>query len=165
MPTMQSIQEEIANMLSIPDEELTDEQRATMDAYLDELGTQEVDKVDAFAAFIREESFRAKYYAEESKRMHNKAKNAEGRINYLKTKYLSIMQEHGVSKIKGNAYTLSVRHIPHVEVENVDALEDLYCRIIPAKREPDKKIIAEALKGGVQIPGCRLEQTDSLQIR
>ena len=38
MPTFETIQEEIAGMLSIPDDELTDEQRAAMDAYLDELG-------------------------------------------------------------------------------------------------------------------------------
>lgn len=37
MPTFNEIQQEIAGMLSIPDEELTPEQREAMDAYMDEL--------------------------------------------------------------------------------------------------------------------------------
>jgi len=165
MPTMKSLQEEISNMLSVNDEDLTEEQKKMMDAYLDELGHAESEKIDGFAAFIREESYRAKYYAEEAKRLANKAKTAEGRISFLKAKYLNIMRENGVSKIKGNAYTLSIRHIPHVVVDDDAQLDDLYMRIIPEKREPDKVVIREALKGGVEIPGCRLEQTDSLQIR
>jgi len=164
MPSFEAIQSEISAMLDVADE-LTPEQQKEMDAYLNELAGQESDKIDAFAAFIREQTARSLYFKEESKRLAQKAKTAEERIGYLKNRYLGIMQEHGVSKIKGNAYQISIRHTPHVEVENVDALEDLYCRIIPAKREPDKKIIAEALKGGVVIPGCTLVQSDSLQIR
>jgi len=162
--SFEAIQTEISAMLDIADE-LTPEQQKEMDAYLNELAGQESDKIDSFAAFIREETARSLYFKEESKRLAQKAKTAEERIGYLKNRYLSIMQEHGVSKIKGNAYTLSVRHIPHVVVDDDAQLDDLYMRIIPEKREPDKVVIREALKGGVVIPGCRLEQTDSLQIR
>ena len=165
MPTMQSLQEEINNMLSVADEDLNEDQKKAMDAYLDELAQAESDKVDSFAAFMREETARALYYKEEAKRLANKAKNAENRISFLKNRYLDIMRENGVSKIKGNAYTLSIRHVPHVIVDDDAQLDDLYMRIIPEKREPDKVVIREALKGGVVIPGCRLEQTDSLQIR
>ena len=165
MPSMESLQAEIAAMLDVADDELTEEQRAAMDQYLNELGQAEADKVDAFASFIREESARAKYYREESARLASKARNAEGRIGYLKSKYLAIMQEHGLSKVKGNAYALSIRHTPTAVVDDDSSLDDLYCRIIPAKREPDKRTILEALKGGVEIPGCRLVQSDSLMIR
>ena len=165
MPSFANIQEEIASMLSIPDEELTDEQRAAMDAYLDELGTQEADKVDSFAAFIRAETARNKYYREESQRFANKAKTSESRINFLKSRYLATMQQAGVKKITGNAYTLSIRSTPAVEVEDVDLLDDLYCRVIPERREPDKQIIKEYLRAGGSLPGCRLVQSDSLQIR
>lgn len=165
MPSFENLQQEIAAMLSLSDEELTDEQRAAMDAYLNELGQAESDKVDAFAAFIREQTFLAKYYKEEASRLANKGKNAEGRIAYLKHKYLAIMQEHGLEKVKGNAYALSIRHTPSVVVEDVNALDDLYVRVVPEKREADKRTILEALKGGVEIPGCKLVQSDSLQIR
>ena len=165
MPTMESLQQEIAAMLDVADEDLTDEQRAAMDAYLNELAQAEADKVDGFAAFIREESARAKYYREESARLSCKARAAEGRIGYLKNKYLNIMMENGLSKVKGNAYALSIRHTPSVVIEDENSLDTIYCRVIPEKREPDKRTILEALKGGVEIPGCKLVQSESLQIR
>lgn len=49
MPTFNEIQQEIAGMLSIPDEELTPEQREAMDAYIDELAKLEADKVDGLS--------------------------------------------------------------------------------------------------------------------
>lgn len=165
MPTMESLQAEIAAMLDVADEELTEEQRAAMDHYLNELGQAEADKVDAFASFIREESSRAKFYREESQRLASKARTAEGRIAFIKDKYLNIMRQNGVEKIKGNAYALSIRHTPTVAVDDADSLDDLYVRVIPAKREPDKRTILEALKGGVEIPGCKIVQSDSLMIR
>lgn len=165
MASFESIQQEIAAMLDVADDEFTAEQRAAMDAYLDELATQEADKVDRFAAFIREEAAHAKFMREESQRLASKARNAENRINYLKYKYVSIMQEHGLEKITGQAYSLSIRHTPTAVIEDDSNLDDLYFRIVPAKRELDKKVILEALKGGVEIPGCKLVQLDSLQIR
>ena len=165
MSSFDHIQQEISAMLSVNDDELTEEQKKVMDDYLSELGDQEASKIDSFSAFVREETARALYYKEEAKRLANKAKNAENRISFLKNRYLDIMRENGLSKIKGNAYAISIRHIPHVVVDDDAQLDDLYMRIIPEKREPDKVVIREALKGGVEIPGCRLEQTDSLQIR
>ena len=165
MPSFQNIEEEISSMLAIPDEDLTDAQRAALDAYLDELGDQEASKIDSFASFIRAETARAKYYREESQRLASKARTAEERIGFLKHKYLCTMQSAGLTKIAGNAYSLSIRHTPSVEVTDVDRLDDLYVRIIPARREPDKKTIGEALKGGVDVPGCRIVMSDSLQIR
>lgn len=165
MPTMQQIQDEISNMLGIPDEELTAEQRAAMDTYLDELAEQEASKVDSFAAFIREESAHAKFLKDEAARLASKARRAENRIGYLKARYMTIMQQAGVRKIKGNAYALSIRSTPTVQVDDVNALDDFYCRIVPARREPDKRIIMERLKGGGTLPGCRLVESESLRIR
>ena len=165
MPSFVDIEEEISSMLSIPDDDLTDEQKTVMDQYLDELGIQEADKIDSFGAFIRAETARNKYYREEAQRFSNKAKTSENRINYLKSRYLAIMGQAGVKKITGKAYTLSVRSTPAVEVEDVDLLDDLYCRVIPERREPDKQIIKEYLRAGGTLPGCRLVQSDSLQIR
>ena len=165
MATFDQIQTEIQNMLDVPDDQLTDEQRAAMDAYLDELAGQESDKIDGFASFIRAETARAKYFKEEGQRLTNKAKTAEGRINYLKHKYLCTMQQHGLTKIQGNAYALSIRHTPTVEVTDPDRLDDLYVRIVPERREPDRRVIAEALKDGKDVPGCRIVMSDSLQIR
>ncbi len=50
MPTFAEIQEEIRNMLDIPDEELDEDQNAAMDEYLNELAKQESEKIDSFAS-------------------------------------------------------------------------------------------------------------------
>lgn len=164
MPTFEQIQEEISAMLSIPDEDLTDEQRAAMDAYLNDLAGQEANKVDAFGSFIRVESARAEACKKEAQRLANKAKTAEGRISYLKHMYLCTMQSAGLKKVQGSAYTLSIREADSVNVTDVTVLPDLYIRRKETV-EPDKVVLREALKGGIEIPGAVLVKTSSLQIR
>ena len=66
MPTFNEIQQEIAGMLSIPDEELTPEQREAMDAYMDELAKLEADKVDGFGQFLKIQSTLAEACKEEA---------------------------------------------------------------------------------------------------
>ena len=164
MPKFSDICDEISSMLSIPDDDLTDDQRAAMAAYLDELAGQEADKVDAFGSFIRVESARAEACKKESQRLANKAKTAEGRISYLKHMYLCTMQSNGLKKVQGSAYTLSIREADSVDVTDVAALPDMYIRRKESV-EPDKTVLKEALKGGLEIPGAMLVKTSSLQIR
>ena len=152
-------------MLDVPDEELTPEQRAMMDAYLDELGRQETDKVDAFAQFVRLETDRVKAIKEEADRLRSKAKTAEVRIAWLKAQYIGIVQYHGLKKVKGNAYTLSIREDKAVVVpEDLSGLDEIFLNrkeVVAA----DKKVIKEALLRGEDVPGCELRTNYSLQIR
>lgn len=164
MPTFEQIQNEIAAMLSIPDEELDDVQRKALDAYLDELATAEASKVDGFGQFIRLQSALAEACAEEAKRLASKAKTAKARIAFLKTKYTASMQGAGIKKIAGNAYTISIRETEAVAVTAlVETLPDIYQRK-KVTIEPDKIAIKNALKSGVAIPGCTLGMNYSLHI-
>lgn len=164
MPSFSDIQDEISSMLSIPDEDLTDEQRAAMDAYLNDLAGAEADKVDAFGSFIRVESARAEACKKEAQRLANKAKTAEGRISYLKHLYLCTMQQNGLKKVQGG----NVSHVHAVSLADAQsvraALPDMYIRRKESV-EPDKTVLKEALKGGLEIPGATLVKTSSLQIR
>lgn len=165
MPTFEQIQTEIGAMLSIPDEELSEEQRLAMDAYLDELASTEASKVDGFGQFIRLQSALAEACKEEAKRLAVKSKTAEARINFLKAKYIASMQGAGIKKIAGHAYTLSIRENESVAITaQVETLPTVY-RKEKITVEPDKIAIRNALKGGVEIPGCTLGKTYSLQIR
>lgn len=165
MSTFADIQAEIAAMLDIPDEELTDEQRQAMEDYLDELGLSEAAKVDSFAQFVRLESASAEAMKEESKRLATKAKTKENRVAYLKFRYMDTMQGYGLKKVAGNSYTLSVRASESVAVTAmVDSLPPEYVRE-KVSREPDKTAIKTDLKAGKAIPGCELTTTYSLQIR
>ena len=162
-PTFEEIQEEIRNMLDVPDDELDDKHKALMDAYLDELGQQEADKVDSFAQFLKLEAERARLYRDESQRLAAKARTAERRIDYLKEKYLGIMKAHDLKKVKGNIYALSVRKSESVDAPDVWKIPEEYWR--KSDPEPDKKAIKTALDEGKEVPGARLVVKESLQIR
>lgn len=165
MPTFDQIQQEISSMLSIPDDELTDEQRAALGLYLDELGQQEAEKVDGFGQFIRLESARVEALKAESKRLSARAKTAESRIAYLKGRYAAIMHDNGLKKIQGNAYTISTRESTSVVVpEDISQLDDIFLRRKETV-EADKTVIKEHLERGMTIPGCALKTSIGLQIR
>ena len=164
MPAFANIQEEIAAMLDIADEDLTEEQREAMDAYLNDLADQEASKVDAFAAFLRQESARADACKTEAQRLYARARSVERRIGYLKDRYLGIMQEHGLKRVAGNAYAISVRISRAVEVTDMSAIPAEYRRE-KVEVTADKAALKEALAGGAVIPGCSLMERPSLQVR
>ena len=165
MATFAQIQAEIESMLSIPDDMLTDEQRTTMDAYLDELGQQEADKVDAFGQFIRLQSARAEAMREEVMRLYNAARCIENRLERLKLYYVGVLRANKLKRVSGNVYTLSTIKSERVEVPaNVSGLGEAFVRR-KVKVEPDKKAIGDALKAGQEVPGCRIVESYSLQVK
>ena len=165
MATFAQIQAEIESMLSIPDNMLTDEQRATMDAYLDELGQQEADKVDGFGQFLRLQTARAEAMKEEAKRLSAAAKCIENRLERLKLYYVGVLRVSGLQRVSGKVYTLSTRKSERVEVPvNVSGLGEAFVRR-KVTIEPDKKAICDAIKSGQEVPGCRIVESYSLQVK
>lgn len=167
MPTFEQIQEEIGSMLAIPDEELTPEQRAAMATYLDDLAGQESSKVDGFAQFVRLETARADAMMEESKRLAARAKTVKNNIDYLRGMYASIMLEHGVKKIQGNVYAISLSKSERVEVPaSVNDLPPEFIRTkIEETREADKAGIKAAIAAGREVPGCSVKTIYRVQVR
>jgi len=163
-PTFDHIEEELAAMLSIPEEELTDEQRMDLEAYLEELGQQEADKIDRFCQFVRIESEHAEAIKAEAKRLARKAQTAQGRLNYLKARYLNIMQQHGIRKISGNVYTASVRESQAVAIEDQTVIPAEFWKV-KEERSVDKTMVKNTIKAGTPVPGCALVPTYSLQTR
>ena len=174
LPSFESIQAEIQNILETYDSAdndlgeysltLNEDQQAELDAYLEMLGTQEAEKVDGFAQFIRISEAQTTALKSEADRLMKRAKTLENTRNYLKMRYLQVMEKHGLKKISGNTYTLSRRVTKCVQIVDES--------IVPAgvKREktivePDKRIIMELLKDGQQVPGCQLAESVSLQVR
>lgn len=161
--TFAQIQEEIAGMLDVPDEELTDEQRETMCAYLDELGSQEQEKVDNFAQFVRIEGARAEALKTEAARLASKARTAANRISYLKERYLNAMQRNGLQKVRGQIYALSVRASDVVTITNEAILPEKFV-MEKTTIMPDKLAIRDALKKGEDVPGAILDKSYSLRV-
>ena len=159
-----AIQQEIAAMLEVADEDLSPEQQSAMDQYLNDLAGQEANKVDAFAAFVREQAARAEFLKAEAQRIASKGRAIERRLDGLKNHYLRIMQAHGLSRVAGATYTLSTRKSSRVDVPDVSALPEAY-RVTKTETTPDRKAIAAAIKAGEVVPGASLVEGVSLQIR
>lgn len=164
LPTFDHIEEELSAMLSIPDEELTEEQKLALEQYLDELGQQEADKIDRFCQFVRIETERAEAIKAESKRLARKAQTAQSRIDYIKARYLNVMQQHGVRKISGKVYTASVRESQAVAIENQAVIPAEFWKV-KEERSVDKVMVKNHIKAGQVVPGCSLIPTYSLQTR
>jgi hypothetical protein len=162
MPSFASIQAEISNILAVPDEDLTDEQKALFEEYAEFLAGQEEDKVDGFVAFIRSEDARADFLREEAKRLTNAARCIETKLARLKTHYQYTMQSHGLKRVNGKAYSVSLRATPVVLVENEQQVPTIFWRT-KTETSIDKTAVRDALKSGAVVPGCSLGKSYSLQ--
>lgn len=168
MPTFEEIQQEIESMLDVPDENLTEEQRQAMDAYLDELAQLEADKVDAYAGFFKSAEARAKACREEAQRLQAKAKGIESRLLSAKERLLESMQKRGLKKLSGDVYTLSTRKTSRVDATEADLkflLDEGFAKLIPAEIKPDLMKIGKELRDGKEIYGCRLVENASLILK
>ena len=164
LPTFDHIEEELSAMLSIPDEELTEEQKLDLEHYLDELAGQEADKIDRFCQFVRIESERADAIKAESKRLARKAQTAQNRLDYIRARYLTIMQQHGVRKVSGKVYTASVRESQAVAIEDQAVIPAEFWKV-KEERTVDKVMVKNHIKAGQVVPGCSLIPTYSLLTR
>ena len=164
LPTFDHIEEELSAMLSIPEEELTEEQKLDLEQYLDELGQQEADKIDRFCQFVRIETERAEAIKAESKRLARKAQTAQNRLDYIRARYLTIMQQHGLRKVSGKVYTASVRESQAVAIEDQNAIPAEFWKV-KEERTVDKVMVKNHIKAGIEVPGCSLVPTYSLLTR
>lgn len=162
MPSLKDIEFEIASMLDVADEELTEEQRLAMDAYLNELADAEASKVDGFAGFIKVQTARAKAIKEEAQRLAARAKAIENKIASMKQYYQFVLTQHDLTKLSGNVYTISLRNSKSVQVEDIDALPQEYKKVTV---EACKIEIKKALEAGTAIAGCSIVEKQSLNIR
>lgn len=164
MPSLKDIEFEIATMLDIPDEELDEEQKLAMEAYLAELGEAEAAKVDAFAGFVKVQTARAKAVKEEAQRLAAKAKAIENKLAYMKQHYQFVMTQHDLKKISGSVYSISLRNSKSVLVEE-HALDHLPDNLKKVTIEPRKAEIKKMLEAGTELIGCSLVENQSLNIR
>ena len=164
MPKLSDIELEITNVLDVDESELNEEQFAALDGYLEELAGQEKEKVDGFAQFCRLQGERISALEAESKRLARRAKSLERGMNYLKISYLATMQRHGLQKLNGNVYAVSIRKTPVVRIEDEKAIPAAFWteKVV---RSVSKTAIKDAIKAGQEVPGACMAESYSLQVR
>lgn len=160
MPTFNEILEEIDNILSVPDDQLTEEQKAAFEDYANELAEQEAEKIDAFVQFIRSRQAKIDYLKEEARNFANAARAIEAKLERLKDHYQYVMQSHGVKKVSGKVWSASIRATPVAEVDEAKLPEQWWN--VKTTRTPAKADILRALKRGEEVPGATITHSYSL---
>ena len=124
-------------------------------------------KIEDYGFVIRNmESFADAMKAEE-KRMSDRRKAHEAKVERIKEWLLTNMQACSITKIECPAFTIAVRtNPPKVIVTDENAIPENFF-IIPDPLPPqlDKKALAAVLKDNINIPGAHLEKGVRIEIK
>jgi spore cortex formation protein SpoVR/YcgB (stage V sporulation) len=131
---------------------------------LDTLNLKFIDKVADIVKLVKNMEAQRDAIAFEAKRLSDRKRAFENRIEWLKNYVKSSMQAAQSEKIKYALFTIYVaKSQPSVEVADISELEDQFVKI---KREPDKSKILEQVKSTGVIPkGVDIVQGTHLVIR
>jgi phage host-nuclease inhibitor protein Gam len=131
---------------------------------LDNVNMKFIDKVINIAKFIRNLESQRDALATEAKRLAERKRSFDNRIEWLKNYVKTNMEAAGTDKIKSALFTIYVGSSqPSVEVKNIDDVEEQFLKI---KKEVDKTKILEQVKTTGVIPnGVDIIQGTHLVIR
>lgn len=123
-------------------------------------GTLEL-KATNVACFARNLEATAAAIKDAETQMATRRKAIENRAQHLRDYIRVNMERTGISKIESPMFAISLRKSPaSVEIFNADLLPADYMRQPEAPPPaPDKKLIAQAIKDGYEVPGAKLSDT------
>lgn len=133
--------------------------RDTLDGMSGELEA----KAQAVGQMVRSIEANAAAMQAWAKQAQDRAKAAQARADSLREYLGSAMQACGIHRIDGPGIALSFRASSAVAIDEPDMIPAEYMRQPPPV--PDKKAIADAIKGGADVPGARIETRQNLQIK
>ena len=149
-------------------EQLFDEETGeiTDPELMQDLCTEFDDRIENIALAIKNYSAEAEALKKEKLVFEKRQKAAENKVNSLK-KYLAAVLEG--QKFKTDLVSISYRASEKVNV-NMDEfkhmdINKLQVYIKHNDPEPDLTTIKEALKSGLEIPGCTLISNNNIQIK
>lgn len=91
----------------------------------------------------------------------------ENRANSLREYLKANMERTGILKIESQQLSITIKkNPPAVHVEAPEMVPAEFIKIPPPPPPAvDKKAVADALKSGRDVPGCRLEQGTRLEVK
>lgn len=151
--------ERLADAGEVPPEEIAD----TLEALEGEIN----EKAVQVAAFTRNLEATAQAVREAGKAMLARAERIEKRAEGVRNYLLFQMQANSITKIECPYFTLAVRkNPPSVVIDDEAQVPADYLVTPPAPPpRPDKAAIGRALKAGADVAGCRLTQSERLDIK
>ena len=104
---------------------------------------------------------------EAEKAMADRRKALEKRAERIRQYVMDSMIFAGIQKIECPYFKIALRdNPPAVVVDNAEQIPMAYMTDpLPPPPAPDKKLIAQALKDGVDVPGCHLERGQRLEVK
>jgi len=134
---------------------------------LESLGGELQAKAQNVVAFLRNLESTAAAIKEAEGQMAARRRAIENRVASMKRYVLDAMQANGIQRIDCALFSISIaKNPPAVEVYDERQIPDDYLTDPPPPAPvPDKKLIAQVLKSGRDVPGARLAQGVRLNIR
>ena len=121
------------------------------------------DKAENIIKLIKSVEGDIKAYKEEELRLSTRRKILENKVTNLKEYLESSLKAIGKKEIKGKLFTLRIqKNAPSVVIDDLNTIPKEYLTVI---EKIDKTKLKEDLKNGLEIPGARLEASESLRIR
>ena len=163
MPTLAEIEHEIGNVLAVV-EELDEEKYPTALEYLEELGIQEQDKVDAICFAVRRRKADIDFLKAEEKLLKERRQSTEKRLKEFREYLCWIMERGGLESLKGRKGSMWIRETSSVEITDMDQLP---ADLVETKVQftPRKADIGKLLKSDQAVSGAELKTTKSLTIK
>lgn len=102
----------------------------------------------------------------EGKRLTDRAKVLDNRIQSIKDWYKVNLESMGKNKVNTDRGTMAIqKNPPALKIDDEQKIPAEYCDIIPEHYEVAKDRVKAALKSGKEVPGAHMEQAMSLRIR
>ena len=121
------------------------------------------DKAENIVKLIKSIEADIKGYKEEETRLSTRRKTLENKVKGLKDYLEGSMIALNKKDIKGKIFTLAIKkNPPSVVIDDFNILPMEYKKI---EEKEDKKKIKESIDNGIEVPGARIEQKESLRIR
>jgi uncharacterized protein YeeX (DUF496 family) len=123
------------------------------------------DKAISVAAFFLNQEADIKAMKDAEKRIADRRKSIENRVNWMKNYLLSNMQRTGITSIDCPQFSIKLRNNPEsVKVLDEDLIPDEYI-VKKIEHSVDKVAIKNAIKSGEKIDGVELVRSQSIMFK
>lgn len=131
---------------------------------LEQVGEELEVKAENIAKLIKTLEVDIAGFKEEEKRLSDRRKSLENRVENLKEYLDRTMKATGKTKFKGKLFSFNIqKNTPGVSIVDEKLIPKEY--LIQQEPVINRKAILKDLKNGEDIPGVKIKQTESLRIR
>jgi len=121
-------------------------------------------RAEDYAASILDAEANVAAIRTEEERLGKLRKSYVRRADVLRRRLAEAFVALDVRHLGAGKYALSVRPSTAVHIDDEAALPEQFV-VTKTTRTPDRKLIAQTIKGGEDVPGARLEVRKNLQIK